>query len=290
MNIRTSLKTICAACSLALIATAFTGLAPASATVGAGLQLASATSPIDSSQTKSVTVTCPGDAYVTGTGAQISIAKAGKAALVSVTPLPGLKAVTVVAAETGKGTTQNWYLKAYANCVEPVFGIYLAKATSPIDSVNKLVTANCPSGWSLSGTGGQVSSPDAGKVFLHGINVSLTSVTAGAVENGTGTSNNWYVTAYAICVQNGAVPGLQLVSSTTAVDSSHAKSAEALCPAGKRVLGAAAQLTTPDPNRVIIEDMNAVPNLSGVTTVAAEGTGATAQGWIVTSYAFCASL
>src|SRR4051794_28562073 len=171
------------ALSLAAAALGVHQAGPAAA-AGAGLHLVSATTAIDSTNTKSITVTCPTGQWVAGPGGQISITQTGKAGLVSITPLPGGTAVTVVAAETGAGTSANWYLKAFATCVDPAFGIYRASAMSEINSENKIVTASCPANWHVIGTGAQVSSPNAGRVTINAIKPSsnLTSVAVTAAE------------------------------------------------------------------------------------------------------------
>ena len=67
--------------------------------------------------------------------------------------------------ESGAGTTLSWTVKVYAMCIEQVFGLYDGYNSSPINSSDKGVGVSCPANWQMVGAGGQISTPDAGKVF-----------------------------------------------------------------------------------------------------------------------------
>jgi hypothetical protein len=275
----------------ALLAAPAMGIKAAGAS-SAGLHLVSATSAVNSQNSKSVTVKCPIGEELTGTGAQVSIANTGKAALVSVTPLPGDTAVTAVAAETGGGTTQNWYLKAYGMCVSNAPTYTIVSAISAINSQNKSVSVYCPSGWNAIGSGGQVSTPDTGKVALTEVQAltNLVGVRAIASEVGSGTPNNWYLKAYAICSPPGTPAGLQALAVNSAIDSNHAKSVTVKCPAGTRVIDSMATVVSPDSAHVIIDEITPLPDLSGVTAVGSETAGGTSQKWSIAAQNVCAPL
>jgi hypothetical protein len=95
------------------------------------------------------------------------------------------------------------------------------------------------------------------------------------------------------------VSGLQLVFATSAVDSKSPKSANAICPAGKRVIGSggnhAGGVSGSDPNGltdVVIDqiqpsDENTVPGNVLVSAFEEEPTGAS---WAVTAFALCANV
>ena len=88
-------------------------------------------------------------------------------------------------------------------CANPPPGLQLVTVTSESDSEElKVVTATCPTGKNLIGTGGEIST-GVGQVVLDDIrpNASLTSVTVTAIEdeNGFGLGFGWYAVAYAIC-------------------------------------------------------------------------------------------
>jgi hypothetical protein len=74
-------------------------------------------------------------------------------------------------------------------------------ATSPTDSASpKSVTATCPSGQRVIGTGHELAN-GRGQVLLDDVipSADLTSVRVEAFEDQDGTTNPWSVTAYAIC-------------------------------------------------------------------------------------------
>jgi hypothetical protein len=265
------------------------GAAPAGATY-IDLHRYSASSAIDSTNAKSVTLTCPWGRYVSGTGAQVNIAETGKAGLVSITPLPGGNAVTAVAAETGAGTDQNWSVKVYAMCIEQVFGLYDGYTTSTISSASSRgVNVACPANWQVVGAGGTVSTPDTGRVFLNSMipNPGNTSVYVSAREVGAGTANNWYLKGYVICAHPSA-PYIPSYSKTSAFDSTHAKSVTVYCPAGRQLVGTGfALLTQNADSKVIIDEVTPLPDLSGATVVASETAGGTAKNWHVTATALC---
>jgi len=89
--------------------------------------------------------------------------------------------------------------------------------------------------------------------------------------------------------QNG-VAGLEIVHSTTAIDSDGEKTATATCPAGKKVVGgggyAAGFLSYPDQLALVA---NFPPNTTSWRVVGQETT-AFAGGWLVRAYAVCAAI
>lgn len=262
---------------------------PAAATVS-GVVRVSKSSALDSTSAKSVTVPCPSGELVMGSGAQINIATSGKAALGSITPLPGLSGVNAVAYETGSGTTANWSLKAYAVCGVPSGGLQLVTKTTSINSSNKVATATCPTGTKVIGTGAQVSTSDPGKVVLSSIapNNTLASVRSAAVELGSGTTNNWYLKSYAICVAPSVVPALQWIAADGTPSSNHDRAVTISCPSGKHLLDAGGELLTTgaDPTHLVIDEITPI-SLYSVTVVGAEAVGGTSQVWNVAAYAIC---
>jgi hypothetical protein len=261
---------------------------PASA-AGSGLQLVSQQSATDSTAGKSVTVACPIGKTLVGAAGQINIATAGKAVLEDVTPLPNLSGVNVVGTETGAGTTANWTVKAYAICAYPFVSMQMVSQQSPVDSNSKALLLTCPTGTQVVGAGGQVNVGTSGAIGLHEITPeTATTVRVIAVEIGTGTNANWTLNGYAIC----AWPplGLQIVRTTSTIDSKHSKAVVAKCPAGKRVVGAGADITAPDGNRVMLDEITPLPDLSGVNAVGTELAGGTTQSWTVSAEAICASI
>jgi hypothetical protein len=184
-------------------------------------------------------------------------------------------------------------VKVYAMCIEQVFSLYNGTTTSAIDSSSyKGVGVACPANWQVIGAGAQVSTPDAGRVFLNTMtpNPGNTTVYVSASEVGAGTTNNWYLKGWVICASPSA-PYIPSYSKTSAFDSAHAKSVTAFCPAGRRLVGTGFAVLTQDANsKVIIDEVTPLPDLSGVTVVASETAGGTAKKWHVTAEALCSAL
>jgi len=270
--------------SVAAIATASTASA-----AGSGLELVAQQSPTDSTGAKSVTALCPTGKMVVGAAGQINVGTAGKAVLEDVTPLPNLTGVNVVGTETGAGTTANWSVKAYAICAYPLVTMQMVSQASIVDSNSKALLLTCPTNTQVIGAGGQVNIGTSGPVGLHEITPeTATTVRVIAGEIGKGTSANWNMNGYAIC----AWPplGLQTVRTTSTVDSKHAKAVVAHCPAGKRVVGAGADITANDGSHVMLDEITPLPDLSGVNAVGTELAGGTTQSWTVSAEAVCASI
>jgi len=256
---------------------------------GSGLQLVSQQSATDSTAAKSVTVMCPTGKMMVGAAGQINIANSGKAVLEDVTPLPNFAGVNVVGTETGAGTTDNWSVKAYAICAYGLVAPQLISQQSPVDSNSKALLLTCPSGTQVVSAGGQINIGTSGKVGLHEFTPETpATVRVIAAEIGTGTTANWTLKGYALCASPPL--GLQIVRTTSVINSNHAKAVVAHCPAGKRVMGAGADITAPEGNRVMLDEVTPLPDLSGVNAVGTELAGGTTQNWTVSAEAVCASV
>lgn len=84
-----------------------------------------------------------------------------------------------------------------------------------------------------------------------------------------------------------AVPGLEIMPpATSATNSGSFKSATALCPAGKVVVGTGARITGGGGDVVLDE---VIPSEGGVTVGAYEDEDGTAANWSVTAFAVCAN-
>ena len=96
-------------------------------------------------------------------------------------------------------------------------GVQRVGATSVSSSANKGVTVACPAGKKVTSAGVDVN-PVPGDVLVDDIrpDATLTKVTVRAVEDETGTSANWTVTALAICAPPAA--GLQRVAAGQRVE------------------------------------------------------------------------
>ncbi|MBB6566738.1 hypothetical protein HPO96_35285 [Kribbella sandramycini] len=153
----------------------------------------------DSSPQKAVTVRCPAGTVTTGAGAGVS--SGGQLVLDDAAPSADLTSVTVDVFEAQGGRVDSWMVNAAARCGAPLPGLQRVAATSATDSaVSKSVTATCPAGKKVVGTGHEIAN-GKGQVVLDDVVPSsdLSSVRAEAFEDQDGTTNAWSITAYAVC-------------------------------------------------------------------------------------------
>ncbi len=235
------------------------------------------------SAAKSLTATCPPGTRVVGPGGDTTPGN-GSVVLNRIRPEASLTSVTLHADEDEVGTPESWFLQAFVVCAAPPPGLELVSATSASTSANKSVVATCPSGKRLLGNGAAIIGAP-GQVLLDGQlpNGQLTSVTANAVEDETGTSAAWRITAYAICAN--AVTGLQRVTVASAVDSDNNRIATAPCPTGKSVIGMGGTINGQGVLDAVFPD---IPLTSANITAFEDATG-NAGNWSVTAYSICAA-
>jgi hypothetical protein len=254
----------------------------ASAAVAA-LERVTAQSALDSSSNKSATVSCPAGKQVTGAAADIAFAS-GQVVPRQIRPNAALTSVTALAIEDQNGYAGNWEVRAAATCATPPAGLQLVTATSASDSSNKSVTAACPTGTRLLGTGAELAG-GGGQVAINDIIPGLKAVTVRGMEDGDGTTVNWSVTAHAICAN--PVAGLGRAVAASPNDSSD-KAVQADCPAGKRATGVGAELAGGG-GEVVLDGLFPLPGLTTGRVEGSEDEGGTAGNWLVRSFAICAA-
>jgi hypothetical protein len=268
------------------------GSAGSASAAVAALQRVDAESASNSSSPKSVTKTCPAGKQVTGAAGNIAGGKGiGQVVLRQVRPNAALTSVTVQAAEDQNGYADDWSLKAVAICATPPAGLERVSATSASDSLDKSVTATCPAGKRLLGTGGELAG-GGGQVALNDLipPSGLGSVTVRALEDGDGTTANWSVTAHAIC--SNPVAGRERVVATTGTDSTGDKGVGAPCPPGKQLTGVGGEIGGGG-GEVVLNGLFANPNfvseLAGAGVEAREDEDGTASNWFARAFAICAN-
>jgi hypothetical protein len=273
---------------------------PETPAVGAalpGLQWVRTFSALDSQASKGTGPSCPPGKKLTGAGGRIDQFGTGKVGLDEITVYGAPSNVSVIGVEIGAGTSSNWSVRGYGYCETDTVEhrVELKKADSAVDSSTlKSATAVCSSGKKVLGAGGQINVPGAGtgKIVLSSIAPAASSVTATGVETGGGTSENWYLTAFAICGSDAGIPGLQLVSAPSANDSNAAKSVVAYCPSGKKATGGGGVITASasDKPSIVLEGVGLHGlSLDRVTAYGAETGAGTSNNWSVTSYVICAT-
>jgi len=106
------------------------------------------------------------------------------------------------------------FFAAAGSASAAVVGIQSVSATTAASSSNKSATVACPAGKRVLSAGADVN-PGNGDVLVDDVrpNADLQSVTVNALEDETGTTADWTVTALAICAY--PPPGLQRVSAAS---------------------------------------------------------------------------
>jgi hypothetical protein len=246
-------------------------------------QTVSADGPSDSSN-KSMSVSCPAGKRVLGTGGWISLGNTNQVLIDHLVPSADLTSASIGAFEDATGTDEDWNITAAAVCATPPPGLERVSATSPINSSNKGVTASCPAGKQVLGTGADLNTFN-GHVVLANVrpNPALTSVTVRAFEDETGNPLNWSVTAYAVCANS--IAGLERVSEPSPLDSSAPKILFNACPGGKVLTGLGADLNTIN-GQVQLGAIN-FGGIENTLLIAFEDETGNSANWGVTSYLIC---
>jgi hypothetical protein len=168
------------------------------ATTPAGYEVVSA--PGAGEYDKYATATCPAGKAVIGAGA--TTAGSGSRMVQRIAPSADLKSATVAVSVPENAFATDWTLTGWAMCAAPLPGMQLVTRTSPSDGEElKLVTATCPAGKHLLGTGVSVG-PIRGELVVDDLrpNADLTSVTATVLADSSGIAGDWSAQAQAICV------------------------------------------------------------------------------------------
>jgi hypothetical protein len=274
-------SSLVAAFALAVVLAGLGGSASAAIT---GLERVSATSPFNSSN-KSVTATCPSGKRVVGAGGQLGVEE-GQVVLGFVRPDAALNAVTAQGREDENGTAASWFVTAYAICAPPPPGLERVSAQSPSNSANKAVTASCPAGKRLIGTGAEIDG-GGGQVAPNDVipGSSLKGVTVQGLEDENGTGVNWRARAYAVCAN--PVAGLERVVATSPTNS-FAKNINASCPPGKQMTGVGAELGGGGGD-VVLNRLEPSPALSTMIVTGFEDEDGTSANWFARAFAICAA-
>jgi hypothetical protein len=165
----------------------------------------------------------------------------------------------------------------------------------PINSqASKSSNAYCPETKHVIGGGGWVAEMGAtptrrvALTQLQPVRL-LDGVRDGYVATGTesfpGTTGAWYVVAYALCANKNALSQWDIVPAQTFLSSQPVQTAEAVCPAGTRVIGTGGKIVNPA-GRVALQVARAsgTGDIARVRAHAADGyTG----NWSVAAYAVC---
>jgi hypothetical protein len=236
---------------------------------------------------KNVNVTCPHPGQqVTGLGG-VALDGNSEVLLERFRPDPANNAL-VTAFEDDGGFAGEWQLSGNAVCTTTLPGQEIVANVSAQNSVGqKQISVGCPGAKRVVGAAGEIFN-GLGQVILDDTRPSadLTTVTVNAYEDETGTSMSWSLTARAICAD--PLPGLQRVSSSSALDSASTKAATATCPTGKNLLSAAFDLNT-FTGQVLLWSLSPDNQLTAATASGREDVTGNPGNWSVTAYGICAS-
>jgi hypothetical protein len=264
-----------------------------------GHTIVPAISAIDSSSTKSAIATCPAGTVILGGGGGLIWDAQHHSHSVVITRMqpvhPGNGALDyfiVTGAETAPGEAGTWWVDAKAICgTEPAGYLLRTVNQAPSSNTSQMAQAHCPNDGVVLGVGAAVST-DSGQVGLQVARASLaeTFSYAQASEDASGYLGIWYVTAYAVCVDEPA--GYQIVQDPSAYEDSEAdKSAESQCPAGTEVHGAGGSIKFNSAaglylTRIIVDPYG---DARSALAVAAEITAAAADWDFIVSQVICAT-
>jgi hypothetical protein len=172
------------------------------------LQLVSATTPKDSSNLKTAIANCPAGTELVGVMGGVTTSAYGKIAFAGARPDFAPYRVVAQGKEVAGGTTASWSLTAHALCQSAgsLPGLERVSEISLVNSASKGVVVRCPDDKKLISTSAGVWNTNGngagemviGMAFPY---TDLKGAFAYALETSSGTSSDWFATAYAICVR-----------------------------------------------------------------------------------------
>ena len=263
-------------------------LAPTAAHAVPGLDFRSASSALDGTDTKSVSVACPAGTAPLGGGFFVSGGGGGRISVTRLQALPPSGTFAVTATEADDGAPGAWRLHGYALCAPAPAGLEYVSFSTPADSGSaKVATATCPAGKKVVGTGVRLLG-DAGQVVVDDVVPSpgLTSVSVAAYEDGTGYAGNWSLRAYATCAN--PLPNQTLQKADTQPADSADDAVGIACPGGTQVHGLGGSVTGAL-GKVLFGGLYPTADRTQAVAVTVEQNAGHAGNWYTTAYAICVS-
>jgi hypothetical protein len=269
------------------------GLMPLNAASAAvpGLERVVAVSPSNSVFPKVATASCTGAKKVVGVGGFVSNG-GGEVVINEIVPDAALTQVRVTAWEDDTGTAANWSVSAIAICADPLAGLQRVQVDGASTSSNKDLFVGCPAGKKMLGLGAYIEGAE-GQVMLDAFEP-LPSLVSGYLhgsEDQSGAAGNWFLRAVGICAD--AIPGLVVTTASSALNSLFRKSADATCPAGKRVLSSGgtffAGSGSGGAGEVLFESLIPPSAMDRVVVYGTEDGSGASFDWRVYAHAVCAT-
>ncbi|MEV1012546.1 MULTISPECIES: hypothetical protein [unclassified Micromonospora] len=228
---------------LTSVAAATTLLAPSTAAqASVGLYRVAATSVLDATNAKTMTISCNGVDQVVGAGGRINDGQ-GDVLMTRVYADATLRTVTVFGVEAN-ATNVPWSVDAFAVCAPAgaVSGLQLVTTTSASNALDKVgITAVCPPGKKTFGGGYRIDNANAAVAIDElAFTAALGSVSSTAYV--FGAPGNFTLQTQAFCAT--ALPAMALTEATSAFNANSPKSVTTpACPAGSQTAGVGAVLT-----------------------------------------------
>jgi hypothetical protein len=269
--------TVLASGPAAMLALALLGaLSDTASAAVPGLQRAVRSTLADSQPAKDRPVRCPTGTKMISGGGSVS-GGFGQVVLDGIRLNSALNNVTTRAFEDANGTNLNWSLNAYAMCANPLPGLVQVDSTTASTSFAKSAIRGLPS-------------RQAGRRRGRGDDLTPSSdhtrVTATGFETEGGTSDNWSITAHAMCAD--PLPGLEVRALQSDFGSFDGQTVTESCSAGKKVVGAGGEITG-GLGQVVMDGITPNAGLTSVTVDAHEVGSHTDNNWNLTGYAICAT-
>jgi hypothetical protein len=161
----------------------------------------------------------------------------------------------------------------------------VADSTEFNSNDSKILQLACPEGKMAIGVGAVLSTGAQGDVVLTALSNNRTGAFFAASEDQDRTTANWSINGSVVCVN--PLPGLEYVVKLGPTGFTDTFPATANCPAGKRLLGAAAQLTNGTDGQVSLN--NLLLSDTSVTATGAEDQDGSNRARAIFATAVCAN-
>jgi hypothetical protein len=255
-------------------------------------QLVTAFSPTNANDFKVATAVCPAGRLVSGGGGDID---GGFDPLSGYDPvlrflIPGGSS-WVTAAHEVDPTTVPWNLDSRALCIERPSGFQIVSASTASSSADfQFISVACPAGKVAVSGGALLGGPPTDIALRDSAPLGTAPPTSWGAsgEETDPTTANWNVTAYAVCVDATAAPGVHVVlnnASQISDTSANAISVVAECPTGENVYGGGASILLGTPKEAI---RTSAPQTTTSWIAAGEETDPDPASWLLIAYAICA--
>jgi hypothetical protein len=244
---RARMSALAAGVLVAAAATAAVQLAtgtPAAAVTGMEVVWANSNVVTAAPQVATATVYCPTGKRVIGGGGGVAWDLTSTPYDVVLTrmqpvhPWSGPDNYVVTGERIPSGTSTNWWVRAYAICVDPLPGLRIVWSFSATSSASsQRAEAPCADDEQVVGTGAYIYG-SAGQVGLQVMRASIRGdlVYAQGHEDADGFAGSWYVMSVAVCAD--PIDGYEVIQVPSPEDDSESsKSATAQCSTGKTLYG-----------------------------------------------------